>query len=252
VIPVKNEAALRKMRRSNGIAAAVRDELARAIGPGMMTRELNDLAERLMRERGAKSAFLGYRGYPGTVCISVNEEVVHGIPGERVIQAGDVVSLDVGVIFEGYIGDTAVTVPVGGVEEEVLRLLETTRQALEAGIEKAVHGNRLSDISHAVEQTAMAAGFSVVREFVGHGVGTQMHEEPQIPNFGPPGKGPRLRAGMTLAIEPMVNLGGRGVEVLEDGWTVRTLDGKPSAHFEHTVAVGTGGAEILTVAENAE
>jgi len=240
------------MRRSNGIAAAVRDEIARAIRPGMMTRELDDLADQLMREHGAKSAFFGYRGYPGTVCISVNEEVVHGIPGERVIQAGDVVSLDVGVIFEEYIGDTAVTVPVGVVEEDVLRLLETTRQALEAGIEKATHGNRLSDISHAVERTATAAGFSVVREFVGHGVGKQMHEEPQIPNFGPPGKGPRLRAGMTLAIEPMVNLGGRGVEVLEDGWTVRTLDGKPSAHFEHTVAVGAERAEILTVAENAE
>jgi len=189
---------------------------------------------------------LGYHGYPGHICISPNEVVVHGIPGVRRIQNGDLVSLDIGVRYGGFVGDTATTVMVGAVDETVRRLVETTEKALYAGIAMAIVGGRVSDISHAVQQTAELAGFSVVRAFVGHGIGRAVHEEPQVPNFGAPGRGPLLKTGMTLAIEPMVNLGQADVEVLEDGWTVVTKDGRWSAHFEHTVAVGLEGAEILT------
>jgi len=205
-----------------------------------------------MAEFGARSAFKGYRGFPGYICTSVNEDVVHGIPGPRKILAGDIVSIDVGVVYDGFVGDTAVTVPALGCEEEVSRLMEATQEALMAGIAQAVHGARLGDVSSAIESTVRKAGFSVVREFVGHGIGRDMHEEPQIPNYGPAGQGPRLRAGMTLAIEPMVNLGSARVDVMEDGWTVKTADRRMSAHFEHTVAVGHGSAEILSCAENAK
>jgi len=246
MIRIKTPDELARMRRSGRLAAEIRDALAARIEPGVTTRELSELAGEMMRAAGATSAFLGYRGYPGQICVSVNEEVVHGIPGTRRIRMGDLVSLDVGVALDGYVGDTATTVAVGVANPETLRLVAVARQALAAALAAAQPGARLSDVSHAVEATAVAAGFSVVREFVGHGVGRALHEEPQIPNYGPPGRGPRLKPGMTLAIEPMLNLGGAAVDVLEDGWTVVTRDRLPSAHVEHTIAVADGGPEILT------
>ena len=206
------------------------------------------MARRLIEERKARPSFLGYRGYPAAMCISVNDEVIHGIPGRRVVRPGDVVSLDVGVLKGGFHGDCATTVMVGVTDPEVIRLVEATRRALAAAVAAARPGACLSDVSHAVQSIAEAAGCSVVRDFVGHGVGRHLHEEPQIPNYGRPGRGPALRPGMTLAIEPMVNLGKGGVDVLDDGWTVVTRDGLPSAHFEHTVAVLGEGSEVLTLA----
>ena len=211
--------------------------------------ELNRLAAELIARHGAKSAFLGYRGFPGQICVSINEEVVHGVPGARQVRAGDLVSLDVGVLLDGFYGDMATTVVVGEVDAAATRLVEATRRALAAGIGQARAGNRLSDISAAIEAQAVAAGVAVVRDFVGHGIGRALHEEPQIPNFGPPGQGPVLRAGMTLAIEPMFNLGVPQVEILGDQWTVVTADRKVSAHFEHTVLVGEDAAEIITRAD---
>lgn len=247
MIIVKSDSEINQMRGSCRIAARVRDGVAEKIAPGVRTIELGDYAGELIAEFGAKSAFLGYRGYPGQICVSVNDAVVHGIPGGRVIEVGDIVSIDVGVEFEGFIGDTALTVMVGVADAEVMKLVDCTRRSLDAAIAKAVSGNRLSDISHAVESTAEAGGFTVVRDFVGHGIGRSMHEDPQIPNFGLPGKGPRLKKGMTLAIEPMLNMGGHAVQVQEDGWTVLTRDRLPSCHFEHTVVVGDEAAEILTL-----
>lgn len=252
MILIKTEADLVRMRVAAGMAAFIRDELASLTTPGLTTADLEQVAVKRMAEFGARSAFKGYRGFPGYICTSVNEDVVHGIPGPRKILAGDIVSIDVGVVYDGFVGDTAVTVPALGCEEEVSRLMEATQEALMAGIAQAVHGARLGDVSSAIESTVRKAGFSVVREFVGHGIGRDMHEEPQIPNYGPAGQGPRLRAGMTLAIEPMVNLGSARVDVMEDGWTVKTADRRMSAHFEHTVAVGHGSAEILSCAENAK
>ncbi len=246
MIILKTEGEIERMRVSGRIAAEVLAGLASSISPGHTTADVDLLAQELIAKKGARSAFFGYRGYPGHICISVNDEVVHGIPGSRRIQVGDIVSLDVGVIYDGYVGDNATTVMVGVTDPDVVRLVNTTEKALYAGIAKAVSGGRLSDVSHAIESMATQCGFSVVREFVGHGVGRSMHEEPQIPNYGPPGKGPKLKDGMTLAIEPMVNLGVPDVEVMEDGWTVLTRDRKPSAHFEHTVAIWNGKAEILT------
>lgn len=246
MIVIKTPEDLARMRVSGRVAAEVLGELARRVAPGVTTRELDDLARELMAQRGGRSAFFGYRGYPGQTCISINDEVVHGIPGPRRIQVGDIVSLDVGVVVEGYVGDNATTVMVGVSDPELVRLVGTGRRALEAAIGKAVAGGRLSDISHAIETIAREAGYSVVRDFVGHGVGRSMHEDPQIPNFGPPGRGPRLKPGMTLALEPMINRGGYEVEVLADGWTVRTRDRSPSVHFEHTIAIGEGAAEVLT------
>jgi len=247
MIVVKNAVDLKGMRASGHIAARVRDAVAKMAGPGVTTGELGDYAGELIKGFGAESAFLGYRGFPGQICVSVNEAVVHGVPGKRRIQLGDIVSIDVGVRYGGYVGDTATTVMVGVVDPEVIRLVRTTEKALEAGMAMARAGNRLSDVSHAIETVAVGAGFSVVRDFVGHGIGRKMHEDPQIPNFGRPGQGPKLRPGMTLALEPMINMGGAEVEVIGDGWTVVAKDRKPSAHFEHTVAVGIGPAEILTV-----
>jgi methionyl aminopeptidase len=246
MIPIKTPAELERMRISGGIAAKVREAVAAKVAPGVTTAELDRFADDLIRSLGGVSAFKGYRGYPGCICTSVNEGVVHGIPGPRRIQMGDIVSLDIGVAFEGFVGDTATTVMVGVIDPDVIRLVTVTQQALMAAVAKARAGNRLSDVSHAVEHTAFQAGFTVVREFVGHGIGRSLHEEPQIPNYGPPGRGPRLKAGMTLAIEPMINLGRAEVDTLGDGWTVLTRDRRPSAHFEHTVAVGENGAEILT------
>lgn len=246
MIIIKTAEELDRMRASGQVAARIRDELARAMTPGVTTAELDAYARELMSKAGARSAFFGYRGFPGHICTSINSVVVHGIPGPQRIQIGDIVSVDVGVIYEGFIGDTATTVMIGVTDPRVVRLVRIAEEALERGIAKAVAGGRLSDISHAIEQTVEQAGFSVVREFVGHGVGRSMHEEPQIPNYGPPGRGPKLKPGMTLAIEPMVNLGRADVEVLADGWTVMTKDRQPSAHVEHTVAVLEGQAEILT------
>ena len=212
----------------------------------MTTREIDEYAASRIGFYGARSVFLGYRGYPCHTCISVNEQVVHGLAGAARVQLGDIVSLDVGVIFEGFIGDTARTVPVGACDVTTQKLIEVTEQALYDGISRAVAGNRVADISRAVQERVESSGFSVVREFVGHGVGRSLHEEPQIANFYEGGRSPVLKAGMTLAIEPMVNAGGPAVKFLKDGWTVVTRDGKPSAHFEHTVAVTDGDPEILT------
>jgi methionyl aminopeptidase len=247
MIAIKSAADLERMRISGRMAARVRDAVAGIIGPGVTTAELSDYAGELIRRMGAESAFYGYRGFPGWICVSVNDTVVHGIPGKRRIGLGDIVSLDIGVKYEGFVGDTATTVMVGVSVPEVIRLVRVTERALAAGITQARAGRRLSDVSYAVQSVVKEAGFSVVREFVGHGVGRELHEDPQIPNYGCPGRGPRLREGMTLAIEPMVNMGRSDVDVQDDGWTVLTRDGKPSAHFEHTVAVRDGDPEVLTL-----
>jgi methionyl aminopeptidase len=248
MIIIKNSTELDAMRRVARMTARVRNEIAAMVRPGLTTLDLGNAALELIRQLGGVSAFYGYHGFPGQICVSVNEEVVHGIPGPRIIREGDIVSIDTGVTFGGFIGDTAVTVATGEISAEKKKLLEVTQAALAAGISKAVAGNRLGDISHAIQEVVEAAGFSIVREFVGHGIGRTMHEDPQIPNFGKPGRGPKLKAGMTLAIEPMVNIGGRKVEVQDDEWTVVTCDGSASAHFEHTVAVGVTAPEILTIA----
>jgi methionyl aminopeptidase len=246
MITIKSERELDGMRRSGRIAGWVRDGVASAIAPGMTTRDLEALADRMMSEAGAASAFRGYHGYPGGICLSINDEVVHGIPGPRRIQPGDVVSLDVGVVFDGFIGDCARTVLVAVTDPDIRRLAAVGEASLEAGIAAARAGSTVTDISRAVQTTVEAQGFSVVRQFVGHGIGRKMHEDPQIPNFVTPGRRVVLKPGMTLAIEPMVNLGTHEVEVMEDGWTVRTLDRLPSVHFEHTVAILEGKTEILT------
>jgi methionyl aminopeptidase len=216
------------------------------VRPGLTTLELDALAERHIRTRGGIPAFKGYRGFPNTLCVSVNEQVVHGIPSKRRLRAGDIIGLDLGATWEGYYGDAAVTVPVGDVPAATESLLETPRAALSLGINEVYPGKHLSDISHAIQRHAESHGYSVVRAFVGHGIGTALHEEPQVPNFGPPGRGPRLKPGMVLAIEPMVNVGHADVEILDDGWTVVTVDGQLSAHFEHTVAITDEGPQILT------
>jgi len=244
---VKNQREIEKMRTVCGMTAKVRSRLLQMVEPGMMTSEIEAEALRMIEGYKARSAFKGYHGFPGQICISIEDEVVHGIPGGRIIQSGDVVSIDVGVVFDGFIGDCAGSVIAGDGQEKAKRkLLDATQRALDAGIEKAVVGCRVGDISHAVQETAEAAGYSVVREFVGHGIGKDMHEDPQIPNFGSAGSGPKLKCGMTLAIEPMINMGGHEVEVMDDKWTVRTRDRQPSAHFENTVLVGNSEAEILT------
>lgn len=234
------------MRDAGRIVAGVLQELAKAIKPGVTTGELNRLAEDFILARGARPAFKGLYGFPASICTSVNEQVVHGIPGPRELLNGDIVSIDVGVELNGYFGDGAATFPVGEISPEARKLLAVTEQSLYEGIRFARQGNRLSDISHAIQSYVEKHGFSVVRDYVGHGIGRSMHEEPQVPNFGRPGRGPRLRAGMTLAIEPMVNAGTHEVCVLEDNWTVVTRDARLSAHFEHTVAITDGEPEILT------
>ena len=234
------------MRVAGSTASSILQALARAARPGITTREIDELAAELMRENDCKSAFLGYRGFPGQTCISVNEEVVHGIGGDRVIQPGDVLKIDVGIVKNGFIGDNATTVPVGDVDLETRRLLAATEQSLYEAIRHARAGKRLADLCGAVEAFVAPRGFTVVREFVGHGVGRRLHEEPQIPNYRPAGKSPVLMPGMTLAIEPMVNAGTAAVRILDDGWTVITEDRKPSSHFEHTVLVTAGEPEILT------
>jgi methionyl aminopeptidase len=246
-IILKNEHDLAKMRPACAVASSVLEEVAAFIRPGVTTKEVDDFAAERIRSYGAKSAFLGYRKYPCCICISVNEQVVHGLAGPRRLEFGDIVSLDIGVLHQGYIGDTAKTVAVGGCDVRAQRLMDVTEQALAEGIAQAVQGKRVVDISRAVQNCVESNGFSVVREFVGHGVGKTVHEEPQVPNFVEKGKpSPKLRAGMTLAIEPMVNAGTAQVQVLRDGWTVATKDGQLSAHFEHTVLITDAEPEILT------
>lgn len=245
-IPIKSEREIEKMRAACSLAARILDHLGTLLRPGVSTGEIDSVAGAMMAEEGCKSAFLGYKGFPGNICISVNEEVVHGIGGSRRIQYGDVVKLDCGVVKEGWVGDTAKTVAVGAVKPEWQRLLAVTEDVLERVIPMATAGRRLGDLCAFIEDEVVANGYNVVREFVGHGVGRSLHEEPQVPNFGRPGTGPRLKPGMTLAIEPMVNLGTARVKTLSDGWTVITGDGQPSAHFEHTILITKHEPEILT------
>jgi methionyl aminopeptidase len=246
VIVCKSPAEIERMRAANALVAQVLGELAAMVAPGVSTLDLDAAAEKSVRAAGAEPAFKGYRGYPATLCASVNDQVVHGIPNKRPMASGDIVSLDMGVKLNGYYGDSAVTVAVGQVSDEVKALLRVTEEALERGIAEVRIGARISDIGHAIQKHVEANGFTVVREFVGHGIGAALHEEPQIANYGEPGRGPRLAEGMTLAIEPMVNMGKPSVKVLADGWTAVTRDGSLSAHFEHTVAVTKNGPLVLT------
>jgi methionyl aminopeptidase len=237
---------IEKMRASNLIVAEILMTLKEKVKPGVTTAELDQCAEKLVQKKGAKPAFKGYRGYPFSLCTSVNAEVVHGMPSDRVLLPGDIISLDFGVYYKGYYGDAAVTVPVGDISKETRRLLTITEQGLYEGIKETRPGNRLGDVSAAVQRCIEAAGFSVVRDLVGHGIGKALHEDPQIPNFGIQGRGVVLKTGMVLAIEPMVNVGSFKVRILSDGWTVVTEDGKPSAHFEHSVAITDNGPDILS------
>ncbi len=246
MIVCKSPAEIARMRSANRLVAAVLDELRAAVAPGVTTAELDRMAEARIQSVGGIPAFKGYRGYPATICASVNDQIIHGIPSGRALVEGDILSIDVGAILDGFCGDAAITVPIGTVSDAASKLMRVTREALDRAIEQARVGRRVSDISHAVQRHVESHGFSVVREFVGHGIGTAMHEEPQIPNFGAPGRGPRLVEGMVLAIEPMVNMGKPAVRVLADGWTAVTVDGSLSAHFEHTVAVTADGPMVLT------
>ena len=250
MIICRSAAELEQMREAGRLVGEVLTELAAAVAPGVSTADLDALAEKRIRQAGATPAFKGYHGYPATICASINEEVIHGIPsGRRVLNEGDILSIDVGVSLNGYFGDSAITVPVGQVSEQAGALLRATEESLYKAIERVRPGGRISDIGHAVQQHVEANGFSVVREFVGHGIGQRMHEEPQVPNYGEPGRGPRLAEGMVIAIEPMVNAGKAAVKVLADGWTAVTKDGSLSAHFEHTVAVTADGPWVLTARE---
>jgi len=246
VIVCKSPAELARMSAANVLVADVLSALRGRVREGVTTGELDAFAEAAIVEAGARPAFKGYHGFPATLCTSVNDEVIHGIPGARALCPGDLVSIDLGVVLDGFYGDAAITVPVGPVPDGAADLLRVTEEALYLGIEQARVGNRVSDIGHAVQRHVEAHGFSVVREFVGHGVGKSLHEEPQVPNFGPAGRGPRLVEGMTLAIEPMVAMGRAAVKVLGDGWTAVTKDGSLAAHFEHTVGVTGAGPVILT------
>ncbi|MBY0089011.1 type I methionyl aminopeptidase [Brevibacillus sp. M2.1A] len=246
MIILKSKAELEVMREAGRIVALTHQELAKAIKPGVTTKQLDEIAETFIRSMGAIPSFKGYGGFPGSICASVNEELVHGIPGKRALQEGDIISIDIGAQFQGYHGDSAWTYPVGMISTENQMLLRVTEESLYKGLEKAVPGGRLSDISHAIQVHAEAAGFTLVREYVGHGIGQNLHEDPQVPNYGPPDRGPRLKPGMVLAIEPMVNAGERYVRTLEDNWTVVTVDRKTCAHFEHTIAITEDGYEIFT------
>jgi methionyl aminopeptidase len=250
MIVCKSASELDMMLAANQLVARVLEDLRPLIVPGVSTAEIDREAERLVRKAGAVPAFKGYRGYPATVCASVNDEVVHGIPSSRKLREGNILSLDMGVKLDGFYGDCAITVGIGQIGAEAQRLLDVTQQALELGIAAVKPGGRVSDIGHAVQAYVESQGFSVVREFVGHGIGSHLHEEPQVPNYGPAGRGPRLVEGMVLAIEPMVNMGRAGVKVLKDGWTAVTVDGSLSAHFEHTVAVMAHGPWVLTALQD--
>jgi methionyl aminopeptidase len=247
-IIIKTDEELAAMRQAGRIVATILEILRKRIKPGMETRELDNIADLELKGKGAKSSFKGYRDFPANLCVSVNDEIVHGIPGKKVLHEGDIVSLDFGAIYQDFQADAAVTVPVGKIDSKAQKLIETTRGALEAGIRAARPGARLGDISFAIQNHAESKGYKVVREYTGHGIGREMHEEPQIPNFGLPGSGPLLKKGMTLALEPMVNVGDWRTRVGDDNWTVLTADGSLSAHFEHTIAITDGEAEVLTKA----
>ncbi|MFH1262332.1 MAG: type I methionyl aminopeptidase [Pseudomonadota bacterium] len=246
MIMLRNQQEIDRLRRSNQLVAEAREMLRGLVRPGMTTGELDDRTEEFFRKKGARSAFKGYRGYPKSICTSINEQVVHGIPGSRKLKEGDVLSLDIGAVLDGYFGDTAVTVPVGAISKEAARLLKVTEESLYVAIEAIRPDGHLNDIGAAVQHHVEAAGYSVVRDFVGHGIGQSLHEEPQIPNFGVAGTGVRLKAGMVLAIEPMVNEGKAEVKILPDGWTAVTADGRLSAHFEHSVAVTDKAPIVLS------
>lgn len=251
MINIRSAAELERLARVNALVAQVLAELMGAVAPGVTTQDLDALAERRLREAGALPAFKGYHGYPATICASVNEQVIHGIPNDRPLEEGDILSIDMGAKLDGYFGDSAVTVPVGQIAPEAQRLLDVTKDALGEAIKVVRPGGRVMDIGAAVQQYVEGHGYSVVREFVGHGIGTSLHEEPQIPNYGTAGRGARLAEGMVLAIEPMVNVGKAAVKVLADQWTAVTKDGSLSAHFEHTVAVTDTGCRVLTLREQA-
>ncbi|PYP86917.1 MAG: type I methionyl aminopeptidase [Blastocatellia bacterium AA13] len=242
----KSKSEIEKMRAAGRIVAEVLSRLEPMVQPGISTRDLDHEAERMIRDAGGIPTFKGYHGFPASICASINDEVVHGIPGSRKLNEGDIIGIDCGVTYQGFVGDAAVTVPVGHVSEDVLRLVEATKASLYAAIEQCQSGNRLGDVGNAVEAYVAPKGYTVVRNYCGHGVGRAMHEDPQVPNYGMPGKGARLRPGWVIAIEPMVNLGNYDVKVMSDGWTVVTTDGLPSAHFEHTVAVTEEGPQVLT------
>jgi len=235
-----------KMRRAGRVVAEMHERIRAAIRPGVTTADLDRVAREVIDRRGARSNFLGYHGYPAVICASPNEVIVHGIPGDRVLEEGDIVSIDCGAIVQGYHGDAAATYAVGALSGDVEKLLRVTESSLHAGIEQMRDGNRISDIGHAVQTVAEGAGYSVVREYVGHAIGTAMHEKPEVPNYGPPGRGPKLRVGNVFAVEPMVNVGRPDTRLLGDGWTVVTADGSLSAHFEHTIAITDDGPEVLT------
>ena len=246
MIVYKSPAEIESMDRANALVLKILDALEAMVAPGVSTWDLDRVSEEMTRKAGGRPAFKGYRGFPGSLCASINEEVIHGIPSKkRVLKGGDIISLDFGVVLDGYYGDSARTVPVGEVDAEARRLLAVTGEALVKGLEAAKVGGRLSDIGHAVQTHVEAAGFSVVREFVGHGIGSSLHEDPQVPNYGVPGTGPVLREGLVLAVEPMVNQGSAEVRILPDGWTAVTVDGLPSAHFERCLAITTQGPKVL-------
>jgi methionyl aminopeptidase len=246
MVILKSPSEIERIRQSNIMVAEILEILRQKVKPGADTLTLDKISEELTLARNAKPAFKGYRGYPFSLCASVNQQVVHGFPSKRPLEEGDILSMDFGISYQGYYGDAAITVPVGKVSSVAQRLMETTKDALLSGIEQAAPGKRLSDISHAIQSRAEEAGFSVVRKFVGHGIGKALHEDPQVPNYGKPGMGIRLKPGMVIAIEPMVNAGGYEVKTLEDGWTTVTKDGSLSAHFEHTVAITEEGPVILS------
>lgn len=247
MVILRTPAEIEQMRRAGSLVGQVLERLREHVAPGVSTRELDAIAENMIRSRGGVPSFKGYRGYPASICASVNNEIIHGIPGDRMLVDGDIVSIDCGAMLGGYHGDAAMTFPVGPVSAEAEKLMTVTREALNAGIAMARLKMRLGDIGNAIQRHVEANGFSVVRDFVGHGIGRHMHEDPQIPNFGPAGMGMRLRTGMVLAIEPMVNAGVHEVVVMDDGWTACTRDGSLSAHFEHTVAITDDGPEVLTL-----
>jgi len=247
MIVLKSAQEIDRMREAGRVTALTIERIVEEVRPGMSTADLDRIGERSIRSEGCTPSFLGYRGFPASICVSVNDEIVHGIPSpKRILREGDVLSIDVGAVYEGYHGDSAVTIPIGRVSPEVERLIDVTRDSLERGMAEMVPGKRLSDIGHAVQERVEAEGFSVVRQFVGHGIGREMHEPPQIPNYGPGGRGPRLKPGMVFAIEPMVTAGGPEVHMLDDQWTAVTADGSLAAHFEHTILVTDAGPEVLT------
>ncbi|MCI0338348.1 MAG: type I methionyl aminopeptidase [Acidobacteria bacterium] len=246
----KSRSEIERMRRSGLIVAETLRDLRRMVEPGITTRDLDAYAEKKIRSAGAYPTFKGYRGFPASICASINDEVVHGIPSERKLREGDIIKLDCGATLEGYVGDAAISVGVGEISPELERLMQITRESLLQAVEKMVPGNRLYDVSYAVQEYVEGRGYAVVREFCGHGIGQRMHEDPQVPNYGRPGTGPRLKEGWVLAVEPMVNAGTHEVDVLADGWTVKTRDGKASSHFEHTIAVTEDGPQVLTALED--